>query len=58
MALNQDSTVSLESRTITLSDIREFVETTETWGADTLVKVDSTAGGQVKIEAKFGDILR
>lgn len=57
MALNQDSTVTLDQRIITLRDLREFVEATESWGDATLVKVDNV-GGQTKIEAKFGDILR
>lgn len=57
MALSQDSTVTIDQKLIMLKDLREFVEVTETWADATIVKVENN-GGQIKIEAKFADILR
>jgi hypothetical protein len=57
VGLQQDNTVRLNSNIITLGKLRELVNTTETWADATLVKIENN-GGQVLIEAKFGDILR
>lgn len=57
MALSQDSTVTIDQKLVMLKDLREFVEVTETWADATIVKVENN-GGQIKIEAKFADILR
>lgn len=58
MALSQDSTVRIVNKIITLGEIRELVEATESWGSATLVNIEAPEGGPKVIELKFGDILR